>query len=134
MGDDAAKAGGPEFKIRPGELTDVAPTFENRSKALKEPLRTPMNSYLAGFFESYLNIETAQYVDRLKQTVTGLPNWSERLRKLFDELLTERTATRGEFCDHTFIEFETDEEMYAYLEEVRAYLFLGATEIPLAPD
>ncbi|MFJ4186184.1 WXG100 family type VII secretion target [Kitasatospora sp. NPDC089509] len=38
MGDDAAKAGGPEFKIRPGELKDAAPTFENQSKALKDAL------------------------------------------------------------------------------------------------
>ena len=38
MADDAAKAGGPEFKIRPGELKDAAPTFENQSKALKEAL------------------------------------------------------------------------------------------------
>ncbi|MBD0690756.1 WXG100 family type VII secretion target [Streptomyces sp. CBMA123] len=38
MGDDAAKAGGPEFKLRPGDLKDAAPTFENQSKALKEAL------------------------------------------------------------------------------------------------
>ncbi|MEV7596725.1 hypothetical protein AB0O91_04980 [Kitasatospora sp. NPDC089797] len=38
MGDDAAKAGGPEFKIRPGDLTDAAPTFENQGKALKDAL------------------------------------------------------------------------------------------------
>ncbi|WP_051830477.1 MULTISPECIES: WXG100 family type VII secretion target [Streptomyces] len=38
MVDDGAKAGGPEFKIRPGDLKDAAPTFENQSKALKEAL------------------------------------------------------------------------------------------------
>ncbi|MFD7447980.1 WXG100 family type VII secretion target [Kitasatospora sp. NPDC059827] len=38
MGDDAAKAGGPEFRIRPGQLKDAAPTFENQSKALKDAL------------------------------------------------------------------------------------------------
>ncbi|MFJ9457821.1 WXG100 family type VII secretion target [Kitasatospora sp. NPDC101447] len=40
MADDGAKAGGPEFKVRPGELTDAAPTFENQSKALKTALDT----------------------------------------------------------------------------------------------
>lgn len=34
-GDDV-KAGGPEFKVRPGELKDAAPTFETQGKALKE--------------------------------------------------------------------------------------------------
>ncbi|MET8626171.1 hypothetical protein ABZW30_20855 [Kitasatospora sp. NPDC004669] len=38
MGDDAAKAGGPEFKLRPGDLKDAAPTFETQSKALKDAL------------------------------------------------------------------------------------------------
>ncbi|WBP86507.1 hypothetical protein [Kitasatospora cathayae] len=44
MGDDAAKAGGPEFKIRPGQLKDAAPTFENQSKALKEAGRHGMST------------------------------------------------------------------------------------------
>ncbi|MGW3042923.1 WXG100 family type VII secretion target [Kitasatospora sp. NPDC001159] len=38
MADDAAKAGGPEFKLRPGDLKDAAPTFETQSKALKDAL------------------------------------------------------------------------------------------------
>ncbi|MER6303774.1 WXG100 family type VII secretion target [Kitasatospora sp. NPDC001539] len=38
MADDGAKAGGPEFKIRPGDLKDAAPTFEAQSKALKDAL------------------------------------------------------------------------------------------------
>ncbi|MFG2842799.1 hypothetical protein ACGF12_06435 [Kitasatospora sp. NPDC048296] len=38
MADDAAKAGGPQFKIAPGDLKDAAPTFETQSKALKDAL------------------------------------------------------------------------------------------------
>ncbi|MFE6056196.1 WXG100 family type VII secretion target [Kitasatospora sp. NPDC056446] len=40
MADDGAKAGGPTFKISPGDLKAAAPTFEAQSKALKEALDT----------------------------------------------------------------------------------------------
>ncbi|WP_051711935.1 WXG100 family type VII secretion target [Streptomyces sp. NRRL S-350] len=47
MADDAAKAGGPSFKIRPGDLKAAAPTFETQSKALKEALDTLKRSLAA---------------------------------------------------------------------------------------
>ncbi|MFE6056194.1 hypothetical protein ACFQ6N_36065 [Kitasatospora sp. NPDC056446] len=49
-------------------------------------------------------------------------------------MLTERTMTRGEYCERTWIDFESDEEMYAYLEKVYAYLFLDSDELPVPPD
>ncbi|MEV7354984.1 WXG100 family type VII secretion target [Kitasatospora sp. NPDC091276] len=44
MADDGAKAGGPEFKIRPGDLKAAAPTFQAQSKALKDALDTLRHS------------------------------------------------------------------------------------------
>ncbi|MFJ2190926.1 hypothetical protein ACIOJE_23850 [Kitasatospora sp. NPDC087861] len=94
-----------------------------------------MDPYLAGFFESYLNIETAGYVASLKRTIAvSSPAWRERLKEIFEQLLTERSTTAGRFCDFTFIEFETDDDMYVYLTKVHAYLFLDAEEVPIPPD
>ncbi|MFJ2190927.1 hypothetical protein ACIOJE_23855 [Kitasatospora sp. NPDC087861] len=97
-------------------------------------MRTMMDRRLAGFFEQYLNIEMAHgYLARLKCTIRG-SGWCGDVQQRFERMLTERNMTRGEFCETTWIDFETDEEMYAYLEKVHAFLFLDRGEVPLPPD
>ncbi|MFD7447978.1 hypothetical protein [Kitasatospora sp. NPDC059827] len=95
-----------------------------------------MEPELAGFMRQYLNVEMAfSYMDRLKRTISmSNPVWGEELQKWFTQLFAERDLTRGEYCELTWVEFETDEEMYAYLEKVRAYLLLGSEEVPIPPD
>ncbi|MFD7447977.1 hypothetical protein [Kitasatospora sp. NPDC059827] len=83
----------------------------------------------------YLNVETADpyYLAKTRFTIRGFRSY-DAFRLSFERLLAERSMTPGEFCDHTFIEFETAEEMYGYLAKVYAYFFLDAEEAPIPPD
>jgi hypothetical protein len=89
-----------------------------------------------GFIQQYLNVEVASsYLDGIKQTVQAAESaWGPSLREEFKNLLTERTMTRGQYCDLTFVEFETDGDMYEYLQKVYDFFFLGRIEAPLIPD
>ncbi|MDH6135206.1 hypothetical protein P3T37_004616 [Kitasatospora sp. MAA4] len=62
------------------------------------------------------------------------PETMEGLRLGFQRLLRERSLSRGEYCDLTFIEFETDAELYEYLQEVYVFLFLKGEQAPRPPD
>ncbi|MGW3042915.1 hypothetical protein ACWC9T_23365 [Kitasatospora sp. NPDC001159] len=83
----------------------------------------------------YLNVETADpyYLRKTRRTIRSFRSYDAQ-RESFERLLTERSMTRGEFCLNTWIDFETDEEMYDYLAKVHAYLFLDAEEVPIPPD
>ncbi|MFJ4187503.1 hypothetical protein [Kitasatospora sp. NPDC089509] len=95
-----------------------------------------MEPELAGFMRQYLNVEMAfSSMERLKTTISrSNPAWGEDLQRWFTQLFEERDLTRGEYCELTWVEFETDEEMYAYLEKLHTYLFLDQGELPLPPD
>ncbi|MFE5583701.1 hypothetical protein [Kitasatospora sp. NPDC056531] len=83
----------------------------------------------------YLNVEMANpyYLPRIRRTIRSFRSYDAE-REGFERMLAERRMTRGEFCLNTWIDFETDEEMYDYLAKVHAYLFLDAEEVPIPPD
>ncbi|MEV7596722.1 hypothetical protein AB0O91_04965 [Kitasatospora sp. NPDC089797] len=95
-----------------------------------------MEPELAGFMRQYLNVEMAfSSMERLKTTIgRSNPVWGDDLRRWFTQLFEGRDLTRGEYCELTWVEFGTDEEMYAYLEKIHAFLFLDQGEFPLPPD
>ncbi|MDH6706123.1 hypothetical protein P3T27_002846 [Kitasatospora sp. MAA19] len=93
-----------------------------------------MDPDLAGFFEQYLNVEVAySYMDGIKEVVRT-SGWREKQRRLFEQMLAERSMTRGEYCERTWVDFETDDDMYAYLTKVYAYFFLDREELPIPPE
>ncbi|WP_431678108.1 hypothetical protein [Kitasatospora sp. KL5] len=61
-------------------------------------------------------------------------DWADDLRQMFDFVLQERPLSHGGYCDMTFIDFESDDELYAYLRKVYDYLFLDSGEVPVPPD
>ncbi|MFE3873350.1 hypothetical protein ACFXPX_02995 [Kitasatospora sp. NPDC059146] len=101
-----------------------------RSRSAEEPREHD----LAGFMQVYLNVETADphYLAMTRHTIRGFRSY-DALRLSFERLLAERSMTPGEFCLNTWLDFETEEEMYDYLAKVHAYLFLDAEEAPVPP-
>ncbi|MFG3225393.1 hypothetical protein ACGF07_11535 [Kitasatospora sp. NPDC048194] len=84
--------------------------------------------------QMYLSVEVAYgTLARVKETIRSA-SWCEDVQQRFERMLAERNMTRGEYCELTWIDFETDEEMYEYLEKLHAYLFLDQGELPLPPD
>ncbi|MFG2842792.1 hypothetical protein ACGF12_06400 [Kitasatospora sp. NPDC048296] len=90
---------------------------------------------LSSFMQGYLNVEMAgpYYLLQIRRTIRSFPSY-DALRRSFERMLAEQTMTCGEFCENTWLDFETDEEMYEYLGKIHAYLFLGQGEPPLPPD
>ncbi|MFH8382015.1 hypothetical protein ACH4E7_13855 [Kitasatospora sp. NPDC018058] len=90
---------------------------------------------LSGFMQLYLNVEVADpyYLPKTRRTIRSFPS-DDALRRGFERMLAEQTMTRGEFCENTWLDFETDEEMYEYLKKIHAYLFLDQGEPPQPPD
>ncbi|MER7843482.1 hypothetical protein ABTZ03_05965 [Kitasatospora sp. NPDC096077] len=103
-------------------------------KSPSRPTEDTADRRLTGFIETYLHVEVAYgTLARLKSTVRA-SSWCEDVERSLARTIAERSMTPGEYCDLTFIEFETDEEMYAYLEKLHAFLFLDQGELPLPPD
>ncbi|MDH6706122.1 hypothetical protein P3T27_002845 [Kitasatospora sp. MAA19] len=78
---------------------------------------------LSSFLQVYLNVETAVPYHLLgtRRTISSFPS-HDALQRIFERMLAERTMPRSEFCLNTWIDFETDDDMYAYLTKVHAYL------------
>lgn len=53
---------------------------------------------------------------------------------MFDSVLGKWLLSHGEYCDMTFVDFASDDELYAYLRKVYDYLFLDSGEVPVPPD
>ncbi|MFJ2190925.1 hypothetical protein ACIOJE_23845 [Kitasatospora sp. NPDC087861] len=93
-----------------------------------------MDPDLAGFMRMYLSVEVAySTLASLKGTIRSA-SWCDDVQQRFGRMLAERNMTRGEYCENTWIDFDTDEEMYEYLEKLHAYLFLDQGDFPLPPD
>ncbi|WP_030262774.1 hypothetical protein [Streptomyces sp. NRRL B-24484] len=88
----------------------------------------------AGFIRQYLHVETAYAYMPVVLANVKRASWADGLRKMFDYVLEKRPLSHGEYCDLTSVDFESDDELYAYLRKVYDYLFLGSGEVPVPPD
>jgi hypothetical protein len=90
---------------------------------------------LKGFIGAYLNVEVAS--ESLEGTRDVLKTFGadavESLKKNFAELLATRELNALDYGYITYAEFETDEELYAYLRAVYEYLFNDAENEPEPP-
>jgi len=91
---------------------------------------------LAGFIKTYLNSEMAfGYLPNVRSTIAAsVPEWGESIRREFQQVLAERSISAAEYCDMTWVEFESDDALYEYLGKVFDYLFGGGDQVPLPPD
>ncbi|MFD0527971.1 hypothetical protein ACFQ1I_13845 [Kitasatospora arboriphila] len=91
---------------------------------------------LAGFLQTYLNVEVAfHHLPRVRSTLSSsAPEWGESIKREFSRVLEAKELSVGQYCETTWVDFESEAELYAYLGKVYRYLFLGADEVPLPPD
>jgi hypothetical protein len=90
---------------------------------------------LKGFIGAYLNVEVAS--EGLEGTRDVLKTFNadavESLKKNFAELLATRELTALDYGYMTYAEFESDEDLYTYLQAVYEYLFNDAENEPGPP-
>ncbi|MEV8093986.1 hypothetical protein [Kitasatospora sp. NPDC085879] len=91
---------------------------------------------LAGFFRTYLNVEVAfHHTPAVRSTLSSFaPEWGESIKREFSRVLETKELSVGQYCEATWVDFESEAELYAYLGKVYQYLFLNAEEVPLPPD
>jgi hypothetical protein len=90
---------------------------------------------LKGFIGAYLNVEVAS--EGLEGTRDVLKTFNAdavaSLKESVAELLATRELTALDYGYVTYAEFESDEDLYAYLQAVYEYLFNGAENEPEPP-
>ncbi|MFC8721081.1 hypothetical protein [Kitasatospora sp. NPDC057198] len=92
---------------------------------------------LGGFIKCYLNVEVAYdgLMPRVRSTIRmSTPEWGEAIRRELEQALSERPYSVVDYLQMTWIEFESEDALYAYLERVFHYLFAGGEEVPLPPE
>ncbi|WP_037306593.1 hypothetical protein [Ruegeria halocynthiae] len=60
---------------------------------------------------------------KLRQITTEKSEWSERLKRNFRHVLISRQLSVLDYEEKVDIEFGSDDELYAYLQRLYAYLF-----------
>lgn len=87
-----------------------------------------MNDTVEGFIGCYLHIEVAYYeMESTRATVHSFgPAYANSLKEGFEELLATRELSVGDYDGLTHVEFESDEDLYEYLQGMYDYLFNNA--------
>ncbi|MFG2642904.1 hypothetical protein ACGFYP_18300 [Streptomyces sp. NPDC048370] len=95
-----------------------------------------MNEELRRFISVYLQQEVAY--DDLSATRETLehfkPEWKAAVREGLLSVLNEKQLTAEEYESLTAIEFETDDALHAYLQDVYDFLFAGSEKQPAPPE
>lgn len=96
-----------------------------------------MNQTVRSFIGSYLSVETAY--DGIESDIRDVirtfgPDYANSLKEGFEELLATRELSKWDYDGITYIEFESDEALYAYLQGMYDYLFNGAEAPPKPPE
>lgn len=94
-----------------------------------------MEKNLKSFIGAYLNVEVAsEGLEGTRELLKTLnADAVESLKKEFADLLATRELTALDYGYITYAEFESDEDLYAYLQSVYEYLFNDAEIEPGPP-
>jgi hypothetical protein len=94
-----------------------------------------VNKTIEDFIGTYLHIEVAyEDLGPTRDLIKALsPAYAESLRQGFVGLLESRELSAGDYDGMTHVEFETDDELYGYLQAVFEFLFQGAQASPQPP-
>jgi hypothetical protein len=88
-----------------------------------------VNQTVEGFIGTYLHVEVAYsgMEQRIRETIPtfGL-EYANSLKEGFEELLATRELSVGDYDGLTHVEFASDDELYAYLQSMYAFLFNAA--------
>ena len=95
-----------------------------------------VNKTIKGFIGSYLSIEVAY--DGIESDIRGTiqafgPTYANSLKEGFEELLATHELSKWDYDGMTYIEFESDEALYEYLQGMYDFFFNGAESAPKPP-
>ncbi|MFH8571118.1 hypothetical protein [Streptomyces sp. NPDC017993] len=95
-----------------------------------------MNRELEKFIKVYLDYDQAYDTSgTLRPTLHAFkPEYVERVREGLETVLRDRQISTSEYEMLTDIEFDGEEALYSYLQEMFRYLFEGGIEQPMPPE
>jgi hypothetical protein len=96
-----------------------------------------VNKTLEGFIASYLSVEVAYdgIEAGIRDTIQSFgPAFASALKEGFEELLATRELSKWDYDGITYIEFESDEALYEYLQGMYDFFFNGAETPPKPPE
>ncbi len=65
---------------------------------------------------------------QLKEATDARGEWAERFRSNIEYVLAKRELTALEYEDRTEVSFDTDAELFEYLEKLYQYLFYNGVQ------
>ncbi|MET9506720.1 hypothetical protein ABZY42_34300 [Streptomyces sp. NPDC006622] len=95
-----------------------------------------MNAETEVFIRIYLNLEQAHDIrGHLRPTLYAFrDSYVARVREGLSAILVSRELSPGDYESLTDVEFVTEDDLYAYLGKLYAYLFEDARQQPLPPE
>ncbi|MFJ3585161.1 hypothetical protein ACIPPS_23445 [Streptomyces sp. NPDC090127] len=92
-----------------------------------------MNEELQRFISVYLQQEVAyDDMSATRETLEHFkPEWKDAVRQGLLSVLNERRLTAEEYETLTSIEFDTEDALYSYLQDVYDFLFGGGEKQPV---
>ncbi|MGW2341422.1 hypothetical protein [Streptomyces sp. NPDC001661] len=95
-----------------------------------------MNRELEKFIKVYLDYDQAYDTSgTLRPTLYAFkPEYVERVREGLVTVLRDHPLSTADYERITDIEFESDEALYSYLQEMYRYLFENGTAQPMPPE
>ncbi len=91
-----------------------------------------MNEETRTFISTYLYCEVAN--DDYRSTIAAFnEDWSAAVKRGLAEVIATRELDVAAYDGLTDFEFDSEDELYAYLTKVYAFLFEGAQEEPSLP-
>jgi hypothetical protein len=94
-----------------------------------------LNQSVKDFIEGLLNVDGAAPDPPVIKNVVdhGSAKFRDEVEAGLSELLRTRELTIREYVDMTGVDFDSEGELYDYLQKVYNYLFLGSNEAPMIP-
>ncbi|MER8186621.1 hypothetical protein [Kitasatospora sp. NPDC094015] len=88
---------------------------------------------LRNFYQGALHPEMINDIALYKASATGGTDYARALRASLEYLLEHRPASVGQWWSLTRYSFDSEEELYRYLQDLHAYFYGDRAEEPIAP-
>jgi hypothetical protein len=94
-----------------------------------------INETTKSFIRVALNISSGDiYPPAVKNSMRKGSRAEAETQEGLRELLRTRELSTVDYANMTHVEFDSEEELYSYLQNVYNYVFLGTTDFPNLPD
>jgi hypothetical protein len=94
-----------------------------------------INEATKSFIRVALNISSGDiYPPAVKNSMRKGSKAEAETEEGLRELLRTRELSTLDYAKMTYVDFNSEEELYSYLQEVYDYVFRGAADFPALPD